>query len=485
MPSGESALFLLAIPSLAALALLAWDRRAAVGVRAALAYFAAVTVYGALRGTTIRAITGSALETPFPYLMNRPVAALFGVSLQEIVGWAVAATLALRIAEQLASRGGAHRTAALSALGLACVCVAVESAAIASGWWTWTLALPAHGPVRVPPVAILDWSFVAFDFLLPWLAFAGPARLTVRVLSLTLFPLHMLGHTWFRALPEPLPVAGYDVVHVAIVAYVLWQAAGEPLRATRARARTSLAAAGAAALVAGAAGIACLLSAEPASVVGVLPLAALASFAFARAPDGAVTPPLPPRARSVVRIGVAALALAFLWGVSAPQTRREQRLVAEIRHGVARTNAGDLPAAEAALRRALEARPGHAGARTLLAIVLLRQGRAADARAEIDAALASEPTARDALLVGANLDLQRGDGARAAERARLGRRVYPSHPEFAYLTQLAQGTAGPGRPAAAEAVTLARSAGPDALRSLGALAERYGDPATAAACRTQ
>ena len=227
MPSGASALLLLAIPSLVALALLARDRRAVVGARAALAYFTALAVYGALRGTAIRAITGTALATPFPYLMNRPVAALFGVSLQEVVGWAVAATLALRIAERLVSRGGAHRTAAVAALALACVCVAVESAAIASHWWTWTLALPAHGPLRVPPVAILDWSFVAFDFLMPWLAFAAPARLPARVVSLTLFPLHMLGHTWFRALPEPLPVAGYDVVHVAIVAYVLWQRSEE------------------------------------------------------------------------------------------------------------------------------------------------------------------------------------------------------------------------------------------------------------------
>lgn len=484
MPPGASALLLLAIPSLLALALLAWDRRATTGTRLAVAYFAAVAAYGAVRGLAIRAVTGTALETPFPYLMNRPVATLFGVSLQEVVGWAVAATLALRIAERLVRRGGPHRTAGVAALGLGCVCLAVESAAISSGWWTWTLALPGHGPLRVPPVAVLDWGFVAFDFLLPWLAFSTRAPLGARAASLALFPLHMLGHTWFRLLPGPFPVTGYEVVHVAIAAYVAWQAVGEPGPAQAAPAPLPVGpAAGAAALVADAATAACLLSGSSASALGVVPLAALAVVAFARRVR-AREPRVPPRGVAVgLRCAVAVLALAFLALVSAPQNRREQRLLAELRRGVERSNAGDLAGAERALRLAVEARSRHAGARTLLALVLLRQGRFAAASAEIDAALASEPTARDALLVGASLDLQDGHRARAAERAALGRRVYPANAEFAYLSLVARGEAGRGRPAASEAVALARAAGPAAVRSLAVLAERTGDAATAAACR--
>lgn len=484
MPPGASALLLLAIPSLVALALLAWDRRAATGTRLALAYFATAAAYGAARGLAIRAVTGTALATPFPYLMNRPVATFFGVSLQEVVGWAVAATLALCIAERLVSRGGAHRTAAVAALGLGCVCLAVESAAIASHWWTWTLALPGDGPLRVPPVAVLDWSFVAFDFLAPWLAFSTRAPLGARAASLALFPLHMLGHTWFRMLPGPFPVTGYEVVHVAIVAYVAWQAVGETGTPPAAPPAFPVgAAAGAAALVAGASAAACVLSGAPASALGAVPLALIAAVAFARRPRGREARVLPRGARVGLRCGVALLALSFLALVSAPQNRREQRLLAELRRGVQRSNAGDLRGAETALRLAVEARADHAGARTLLALVLLRQGRSADARAEIDAALASEPTARDALLVGTTLDLQAGDRARAAERAALGRRVYPANAEFAYLALVARGEAGAGRPAAAEAVALARAAGPAAVRALGTLAERAGDPATAAACR--
>ena len=84
MASGDSALFLLALPSALALALLARWQWSRLGPREASAYFAALATYGALRGLSIRAVTSQALETPFPYLMNRPVAALHGVSLQEL-----------------------------------------------------------------------------------------------------------------------------------------------------------------------------------------------------------------------------------------------------------------------------------------------------------------------------------------------------------------------------------------------------------------
>lgn len=483
MTPEHSALVLLALPSLAALALLGRERRALVGGRAALAFFGALAAYGVLRGVAIRAVTGAALDTPFPYLMSQPVATLLGVSLQEVVGWSVAVTLALCVAERLAPGGGAHRVAAMAALTLAAICLAVENAAIRSRWWTWTLALPEQGAWRVPPVALLDWSFVAFDFLVPWLAFTGARAPWVRVCALALFPLHMLAHTWFRALPEPLPVAGYDLAHVGIVVYVLWQAVGESPRPPVPAARLRPLAAAAAALVVGSTAVACWASGQAAGALASLPLAVLAWFAFAQKPRVARAQVRPAAVRVGLRLGIVALALVFLAGVSAPQTRRQQRLLALLQHGAARANAGDLAGAETSLRAALEGRPDHAGARTLLALVLLRQGRAGEARAELDRALVAQPTARDALLIAATLDLQSGERRRAEQRLAVGRRVYPERPEFAYLALLARGEAGTGRPAAHEAVALARRLGPGALRDLAALAERFGDRATTAACR--
>jgi tetratricopeptide (TPR) repeat protein len=486
VPPDASALLLLGLPSLAAVALLAWDRRAESGTRTAVAYFAALAAYGALRGLAIRFVTGTVLDTPIPYLMNRPVATLFGVSLQEIVGWSVAVTLALRMAERLLPRAGAHGLAAASAIGLASTCLAVENAAIVSRWWTWTLAVPDHGVLRVPPVALLDWSFVAFDFLVPWLAFRSRAPWTARLASLLLFPLHMFGHTWFRALPGPFPVTGYDAVHVGIVAYVLWQAVSErPAGLPDSPAAPAWPALAAAALVVGACAVACVANGQAAAGLAALPLAALALVALARRPTGLVFRPWTNRVRLGARLGIAALALGFLALVSAPQTRGQQRLLEAMQRGAALANAGDLGGAEASLRGALRARPDHPGARTLLALVLLRQGRVGEARAEIDSALDAAPTSRDALLLGASLDLQLGARARGEQRAARGRRVYPDNAELAYLSLLARGEAGPGRPAADEAVTLARRAGPAALRALAALAERFRDAATVAACRAE
>jgi Tfp pilus assembly protein PilF len=413
------------------------------------------------------------------------VATLFGVSLQEIVGWSVAVTLALGIAERLLPRAGAHGRAAASAIGLAFTCLAVENAAIVSRWWTWTLAVPDHGVLRVPPVALLDWSFVAFDFLVPWLAFRSRAPWTTRVASVLLFPLHMCGHTWFRALPGPFPVTGYDAVHVGIVAYVLWQAVGErPSGHPDSPEAPAWRALAAAALVVGACALACVANGQAAAALAAVPLAALALVAFARRPTGIVLP-WTHRVRLGARLGIAALALGFLALVSATQTRGQQRLLEAMQRGAALANAGDLGGAEASLRGALLTRPDHPGARTLLALVLLRQGRVDEARVEIDGALDTAPTSRDALLLGASLDLQLGARERAKLRAARGRRVYPDNAQLAYLSLLARGEAGPGRPSADEAVALARRAGPAELRALAALAERFRDAATVAACRAE
>ncbi len=233
----------------------------------------------------------------------------------------------------------------------------------------------------------------------------------------------------------------------------------------------------------GATAAACLASGRPQAALASLPLAALGVGAFLRSPTGAAVEAGRRRGGTFLRLALVAVAVVLLVAVSAPRARHQQQLVDGLERGVARLNAGDLPGAESTVRAALAARPGHAGGRTLLALVLLRQGRTAEARAELDQALAAEPTARDALLMAASLDLAAGERARADERATLGRRVYPRSPEFAYLSLLARGQAGAGRSAATPAVALAREAGAPALAALAALAARYGDEATVAACR--
>lgn len=457
------------------------------GVRATLPYVVALSAYGALRGWAVRAVTEGHFGVPFPYLMQTPGPRLLGVTPQEVVGWLVATTLAWVCAERLLRRlrlgPGAHATAAIAALVLAALCLAVESAALAAGWWTWTLALPRFGPWRVPPVALLDWGFVAFDVLLPYLLWSTPGHTRLqRVGALTLFPLHMLGHTWVTPLAG-LPLAGNDLVHVAIVALVLWQALDEPdgagLPAPTAERWGALPAC-AGLLVAAVAALAIGRGQGALATLAVLPLTLAA---LAAAPRGwsapAVPAALPTSTRRAGRALVLAAAGAFLLGVRAPDNLRVQRFVTGLDEAVRLWNRGQLGAAEARLRAALALHPQHAGGRTLLAALLLRQGRRDEARTELLAALDRQPRAFDALLLLATLELVEGRVASSQEHAARAHDLEPQRPEPVYL--LARGRDAGGAQQV-EALALARRAGPQHLAALRALALQFGDQATADAC---
>lgn len=488
----DSILVLLALPSAAVLAAMVAHGVLNRGARATSAYLAALFVYGAARGLAIRGVTREHL-TAFPYVMSRPVARIFGVSLQELLGWAVALTLAWVLSDRLLRRArwipAPHRVTVVAGLAMAVVCLAVENAAMAAGWWTWTLALPHGRAIRVPSVAFLDWGFVASDFLLLFLAFATRASWRTRAPALLLFPLHMLGHGWLVPLPGPLPLPGNDLVHVSIVAYVLMRCVGETGRSALpepAQERARFIPPAAALVVVAATAIAGLASADPRGALASVPLLVLAVAAAplprARAPE---TPPTAVAVWShrALRLAVLAGAVLFLFAVRVPAMRRQQEFVTALQRGVLGLNQGDLPGAEKALRAAIAARPDHAGGHTLLALALVRQGRRPEARAELDEALKREPTAVDALVLSAVLDLGEGQTARAAARAALGRKVEPDRAEFAYLEAVARGTAGPGKPAARDAVEVARRGGQAALDALAALAATQGDQATVTACR--
>lgn len=480
---------LLAGSSLVALTLLLAHAVRNRGARATLLYVAAFATYGALRGWAVRHVTEGHFAVPFPYLMQTPGPRLLGVSPQEIVGWLVAATLAWICAERLLRRltlaPGAYSCAAVAALVLAAICLAVESAAMASGWWTWTLALPRFGPWRVPPVALLDWGFVAFDALLPYLLWTQPqASWPQRLGALGLFPLHMLGHTWVAPFAG-LPLSGNDLVHVGIVAWVLWRAfdefigAGLPAPAAE-RAGYLPASAGLLVVAVTAVAIAHDQSVLATLVVLPLTLAVLMTLPHAWPTPPPAAPSVATSTRRVGRLLVLAAAVAYLSGVRAPDNLLQARYVAGLGAAVQLWNQGQAAAAEARLRATLALRPGHAGGRTLLASLLLRQGRHVEARRELEAALDSHPRAFDALLLLATLDLgeDRRDEGRA--HAALARALEPRRTEPAFLLALANGARGADQQA--EALALARADGPRGLAALRALARHFGDDATASAC---
>ncbi len=440
----RAAFFLLALPSIAVLAALVRYVAANFGARQAALFFGALTLYGAARGFLIQNVLSPALGSPPPYLMNLPIVGAFGVSLQELVGWGVAVALAWRLSEGLLRRLGLgaspYRVAALAAVVMAAICLSVESAAISSGWWVWTLRMPASGPFRVPPVALLDWAFVAFDFLLPALLFAAPARRWERLASTALFPLHFLAHLWVEPLPGPLPVSGWALVHVGIAGWALTRALAACPESpspgdsglTTSNERLTWIPPVAAMVVA-----CCSLAASLAvghsdgAALGAVPLVLIA-VAGAALPER--------KAMSTASLGAlqaavvaALLAVAYLAAVAVPGARRTQAFEDALRAGAARLNAGDVAGAEREFRRGVSLRPDHPAGPTALAFVALRRGARDQARTELLAALRLHPVSRDALQVLATLDLEAGRFAEARGRASLGLRAYPASEEFKHL----------------------------------------------------
>ncbi len=166
----------LAALSAAVLLLLLDHRRANLGARAALWFALCSCGYGLIRSLSINALSEAHLGGA-PYRLTAPLLTVAGVPLQELLGWTVAAGLASYFADRLLRRLGQptdpYRTALLAGLGLASVCLAVETAAVAGGWWSWSLAHSRTGLIQFPGIALVDWAFVAIDFLLPFELFLG------------------------------------------------------------------------------------------------------------------------------------------------------------------------------------------------------------------------------------------------------------------------------------------------------------------------
>src|SRR5688572_14230152 len=101
----EEKTLILAIPSAIILVALVVHSFRTLPRRRAIAFWIAVVVYGLLRGIAVHRITES-IGASFPYQIHNPMLTIAGVSLQEIVGWAVVTYLGWWIGTRFASRSG-------------------------------------------------------------------------------------------------------------------------------------------------------------------------------------------------------------------------------------------------------------------------------------------------------------------------------------------------------------------------------------------
>ena len=183
---GVSGSGLLIAPALAVLGLLAFHALRHRTRRTGLAFLAAAFAFGMLRGNFIAwfmtdAAARLGADDDFglmPYVVREPLLRLGRATALECAGWVIALYLGLSLAEDvLRRRPGMERRlfplVALASVFTAALGYAVEAGANAMGWWTWTLPMQSRLLVEVPAAGLWAWFSVGFDFLLPFLLFAG------------------------------------------------------------------------------------------------------------------------------------------------------------------------------------------------------------------------------------------------------------------------------------------------------------------------
>lgn len=462
-----SPLLFLAAPSVLVFILLVWHLDQNLGHKKTGIYFGLLFLYGVIRANWLVHITKDDLGSAFPYLINLPVLKIGGASLQELIGWSVAVTLAWLIADRLLLRlritPGPYRVSALAAVILCAVCLAVETAAIESGWWQWTLLQypkPFFG--KVPLVGLLDWGFVAFDFLLAFLVFSVPSSWKARIPALALFALHFRFHSELGKLPEPLLVTPNDLAHAAIFAFVLAVAVDEKSSSAlpvpeKERLRVLPLIGGV--IVALATALSCIYAAgNTKTAFACIPLLVLVIAAYAFPwPAKAVSPPVAPQkskpaknpARKVaakteeqdwrvfwIRLGIAVSVFCLVCALRIPFNRKSAAFVSHLQSANSMMNAGQMTAAEAEIRKAIEIRPEHSGGHMMLAQVLIVQKRIREARSELQQALKVKPTDLSAMILMSIVEIRLGNLAEAKSIAQNGQRIYPDHSEFQYLLAL-------------------------------------------------
>lgn len=487
------AIFFLTIPSALILIFLIVHSLANRGRRKTLVFFIAAVIYGIVRASLLQSLITKQYGTLFPYLINFPVIKIGAVSLQEIVGWSVAATLAWLLSDRflrlLRMEPTPHRTALGASICLAAICLSVETAAIESGWWIWTIKQP-HGIFgRVPLVGLMDWGFVAFDFLLPYLLWTTPAPIIPRLIGLSLFPVHFLFHPKTQPLPEPLPLAWNDLVHALILCYVLVRSIGEKGRSALPDPRNEklrwIPLASVMIIVLATSLAVILIGKNYEHWVASLPLLLIGLTAYVPKTKSILPAARKPRKETegwitfLLKLGAVFCVFCFVYAFRAPFNRRTQLFVENMKKGIEYLNRGDVVAAEEQIRKGIQARPDQSSGRAILAHLLLRKGDLKHAREQLEIALDLNHTQQTALILLTTLDLMEKKWDDASQRAMFGRRLYPERPEFIYQQAVAQHQ----NHQVAEALDAAKRGGVGMIQALANVALALGDQNTAETCR--
>jgi tetratricopeptide (TPR) repeat protein len=220
----DSRVLILAIPSLVVFGLLVAHSLRTLPRGRAIAFWVGVVAYGVVRGVALRWVIAHGGGSSFPYTIRDPLFPVFGVPLQEVAGWAIVTYLGWWLGSRFSRI--LFVQLAWACLFLGAISWTVESAAVAAGWWTWTVPVTNPLFLNVPFIAIVDWFFVGADFLLPFLALTAPGLRgrPARFLAVLAFPLHFASHCFSASALGGIPIPVHHLAHWSLLAGILWLA---------------------------------------------------------------------------------------------------------------------------------------------------------------------------------------------------------------------------------------------------------------------
>lgn len=454
--------WILALPSLLVLSLLVVHSLRTLPRARALAFWGAVASYGILRGAALHVVIGRVPGASFPYAIRDPLFPVFGVPLQEIAGWAIVCYigwwLGCRVSRYLFTQ------VAWACLFLGAVSWTVESAAVAAGWWRWSVPVDVPLLLNVPLIAVVDWAFVGIDFLLPFVVVLAPELRghPARWLALLAFPVHFASHLVAGSTLPGTAIPLHHLAHWTLAGLVVWLALRAPMRDDPfARGGDWLPVAGLSVIVLDAAAVDVLIGRRPELLRSLVPTIAIALLSLLPA-----TASLLDRARRPRWVSLLAMALLAVTalGVHAGSARGRQELTRRLDGAIAARDRGDLDTARRELEALCAEFPGSHVPETLLGEIDYRTDRLAESRAHfLRAVEIKQDDARGHRFL-AVIELRMGRAESAAHFAQRGLAIAPLDPELRYLSARALEAPLPFEPAE-----------PDTLRTLAALAYEVGD----------
>lgn len=158
-----------------------------------------------------------------PYEVAFPLFKIFGTTPVEISGWLIVSYLGLRFSTNILKGYSIFHQIVLSSLFIASSSFAIETTAIEGDWWRWKVILGNSIFGKVPTIGIIDWAYVAFDFLFPFsMFFIAKSNIFLKIFSLLIFPLHMIFHFSTEIISEDFPTTFINLFHIIVPLILLF-----------------------------------------------------------------------------------------------------------------------------------------------------------------------------------------------------------------------------------------------------------------------